>query len=298
MSKLWLHIVALLLSANIYGQQAALLRIDDDAIIRYYDMANGLLPDTTSKATRQQITRTYNTTTASIQQHVAQQTGEVAFEYNGSRYDAYIVDLRKQQVRMHWQMPYGNAYKNLKNVKHQLLSQGQEALMLTNGGMYLEGNIPQGLFIENGTQLRPLNTRNSTYGNFYMKPNGVFCIDSSKGYVLTTEQYQRSKRKYRYATQSGPMLVIDGKIHPRFKHRSKNLHLRSGVGVMADGKLVFIISKGYETNFHDFAVIFRDLFGCDDALYLDGAISRMYLKRLRPNDLGGDFGAIISVTNK
>ncbi|QHS58592.1 phosphodiester glycosidase family protein [Chitinophaga agri] len=72
----------------------------------------------------------------------------------------------------------------------------------------------------------------------------------------------------------------------------------SGVGILSNGNVVFIISKEANTTFFDFASIFKDLFGCSDALYLDGAISKMYLPQHRPEDTGGDFGVIISVTGK
>ncbi len=300
MIRVALYITLLFLSTNLYAQDVRILRIQDEHILQYYDLQNGLLPDSTSKTTRTEIPKYYAKTTASAQEVTSKLRGEVTFEYNGNRYDAYIADLSTQDIQLHWKMPYGNPFLNLKNVKHQLESQGKEAVMITNGGMYLKDHSPQGLFVSNGTVIKPLNIGSNSYGNFYMKPNGVFCISGDNAYVLTTEEYQKSSKakKYTYATQSGPMLVIDGKIHPRFKHRSKNLHLRSGVGILPDGRIVFIISRNTQTNFHDFAVIFKDIFGCDDALYLDGAISRMYLKQLRPNDLGGNFGAIISVTNK
>lgn len=296
MKQLLLYIALLFCAASLYAQQSTILRFNDEHIIHHYDLAAGTL----TSADKKQVEQEYNTTRYTAQQMAAGITGEVTFSYNGSMYDAYIVDQNTQQIQMHWQMPYGNAFKTLNNVKHQLASQGKEALMITNGGMYLENNVPQGLLIINGTQLRQLNTRNSSYGNFYMKPNGVFCIDDNGAHVYTTPDFQaKSKKgKYNYTTQSGPMLLIDGKIHPKFKHGSTNLHLRSGVGIMPNGKVVFIISRGFETNFHDFAVIFKDVFGCDDALYLDGAISRMYLPKLRPKDTGGDFGTIISVTHR
>ena len=75
-----------------------------------------------------------------------------------------------------------------------------------------------------------------------------------------------------YATQSGPMLVIDGALHPRFLPGSDSLKVRNGVGVSADGRVHFAISEG-RVRFHDFGTLFRDVLDAPDALFLDGTIS-------------------------
>ena len=161
-----------------------------------------------------------------------------------------------------------------------------------NGGMYKKDNSPEGLYIENGKVLMPLNTTNGN-GNFYLKPNGVFYISSKNiPAIITTEKFKNSNIKY--ATQSGPMLVIDGQIHAAFKQGSTNLNIRNGVGILEDGKVVFAMSKE-EINFYDFANYFKKL-GCKNALYLDGLVSRAYLPSENWVQTDGDFGVIIGVT--
>lgn len=84
-----------------------------------------------------------------------------------------------------------------------------------------------------------------------------------------------------YGTQSGPMLVINGKIHPKFTFLSKNTNIRNGIGVIKDGqneKAVLVISEG-KVNLYEFALLFQFLFKCDNALYLDGAISKAYFTK-------------------
>ncbi|MBO9659691.1 MAG: phosphodiester glycosidase family protein, partial [Chitinophagaceae bacterium] len=121
------------------------------------------------------------------------------------------------------------------------------------------------------------------------------------GHILSSNEFldnfRLNKTKITYATQSGPMLITNGVINRAFDPQSKNLNLRSGVGILPNGNIVFAITQSNQTNFFTFASAFKRL-GCDNALFLDGAISRMYLKDTRPGDLGGDFGAIISVTTK
>ena len=90
------------------------------------------------------------------------------------------------------------------------------------------------------------------------------------------------------------MLLIDGRINSKFTAHSNNLNIRSGVGVINDGKIIFLISTE-KINFFDFAFIFKDIFHCKNALYLDGAISEMYFKGSGKKPLG-EFGPMIGVS--
>jgi len=108
-------------------------------------------------------------------------------------------------------------------------------------------------------------------------------------------EYDKSQNKSytRVATQSGPLLVIDGKLHPALTDGSKNVHIRNGVGINKDGKVVFVISN-QKTNFYDFASLFKEVLECDNALYLDGAISKMFINETNRNE-DGRFGVMIGV---
>lgn len=160
-----------------------------------------------------------------------------------------------------------------------------------NGGMYKKDNSPQGLYIENQKVVSPLDTSSGT-GNFYLKPNGVFYIktDNTTG-ICTTENFTTNHIKY--ATQSGPMLLINGEIHPAFKQGSSNLNIRNGVGILQNGTVIFAMSKE-QINFYDFADYFKRR-GCKNALYLDGLVSRTYLPSDKWLQTDGDFGVIIGV---
>lgn len=302
---------------------AVKLEIKDDAIVKFYDHSLKLqqvkdslkskAAGSTQKTSWQKQLTDLNSTQKSIQDNftlakenakakVNSLIGEISFTFNGWEYHAIIINPTSQKIKMHWLSSNNTIYKNLGSVKKDLSKTSQKVLMLTNGGMYQEDNTPLGLFISEGKELKSINTKSSSFGNFYIQPNGVFYTDSAGAYLITTAAFTKmnkaKKQTIQYATQSGPMLVLDDKINSQFTHQSRNFNLRSGVGKLSNNNIVFIISRSYTTNFHDFAVIFRDVFGCKNALYLDGAISRMYLPALRPTDLGGDFGVIISATDK
>lgn len=98
----------------------------------------------------------------------------------------------------------------------------------------------------------------------------------------------------RFATQSGPMLVIGGEIHPRFLKDSDSLKRRNGVGVTEEGEAVFVLADT-PVRFYDFAAFFRDELKTPNALYLDGTISRLYAPELERNDPGEVMGPIVGV---
>ena len=161
-----------------------------------------------------------------------------------------------------------------------------------NGGMYLTDFSPQGLYIENGVKLKKINNTKTAYGNFYMQPNGVFYINKDgTGSVCKSSDYKDSSL-VNFATQSGPMLLINGNLHHKFTKGSKNTHIRNGVGILANGNLLFAMSKK-KINFYDFASYFKSK-GCKNALYLDGFVSRTYLPSENWKQEGGAFGIIIA----
>jgi uncharacterized protein YigE (DUF2233 family) len=214
-------------------------------------------------------------------------------------FDAYVVKVKKSDLRLFWNHPDTNtAYRNFYQLKHTARQQFQrELIFATNGGMFEPDGAPKGLYIEAGDTLVPLDTISARVGylNFYLQPNGVFLIDKKgAAQVMTTSAYQLNGPEAEYATQSGPMLVIDNTIHPAFTRGSANKYIRSGVGIIDPDHIVFIISNK-PVNFFDFATLFRDYFGCQNALYLDGAISKMYVPTLKREKLKGNFGPIIGI---
>ncbi len=205
----------------------------------------------------------------------------------------YEVDLNDQSLSFFLEDDNGDKFNSFKRLNTFLEHKGKCLKFAMNGGMYLKDRSPQGLYIENSIQIKKLDTLSKAYGNFYMQPNGVFYIDEqNQPGVCETPSYNGVKAKY--ATQSGPMLVINGAIHHKFRLGSKNLNIRNGVGVLPNGNLIFAMSKA-EINLYDFALFFKNK-GCKNALYLDGFVSRTYLPSKGYTDLNqGNFGVIIGV---
>jgi uncharacterized protein YigE (DUF2233 family) len=132
---------------------------------------------------------------------------------------------------------------------------------------------PVGLYVEQGRELVHVNTL-SGYGNFHMKPNGIFFVSGDKAAVAETGAFLKQQPRTDLATQSGPMLVMNGRVHPRFDRRSTSLKARNGVGVRPDGKVLFAISQG-EVSFDALARLFRDALKCPNALFSTEAAPRI-----------------------
>lgn len=215
-----------------------------------------------------------------------------ADKYSNDKFLTYKVDVKKQNLKLFWKDENGKRFGSIENLKRWAAKKNLELDFVMNAGMYKADNSPQGLYIENKREIIPLDTTKAA-GNFYLKPNGVFYITTKKTAKICTTETFFNNGEISFATQSGPMLLIDGKIHPDFKEGSKNVNIRNGVGILPDGKVVFVLSKS-EVNFYDFAIYFKSL-GCKNALYLDGFVSRAYLPSQDWNQTDGDFGALFAV---
>ena len=164
--------------------------------------------------------------------------------------------------------------------------------MAVNAGMYHADSSPVGLYVEGGQQLKKANTAGGP-GNFHMKPNGIFYFTSEEAGVMETGKYLKAKPAADFATQSGPMLVIDGKLHPRFSADGPSLKIRNGVGVRDAQTIVFAISNE-AVSFGDFGRLFRDALTCPNALFLDGSISSLWAPSVDRSDEFWPAGPILS----
>lgn len=206
---------------------------------------------------------------------------------------AYIVDPKKQDLQLYWKNDQGNRLGSIERLKAFVEGKDQELVFAMNGGMYQEEGTPVGLFIQNHKTLKRINKANAS-GNFYLKPNGILYITSEgNAGICRTEDFFVHNSKIKWATQSGPMLLINGAYHPAFTKGAANTNVRNGVGLLPGNKLLFVLSKG-GVNFYDFASYFKKQ-GCQNALFLDGFVSRAYLPEQNWLQTDGNFGVIIGV---
>jgi uncharacterized protein YigE (DUF2233 family) len=218
--------------------------------------------------------------------------------FQDASFHVVTVDLERASVRLLRQDEKGRPFETFAALASWLDGRGERLLAATNAGIFEPGQVPTGLFIQDGQELAPLNLKEGG-GNFYWKPNGVFLIGPEGAQVVEASGY-RANGKTRQATQSGPLLLAAGKMHPGFES-SKGTATRSGVGVDArNPKRVHIVLSAEPVRLETFASFFLTQLGCTDALYLDGNISRLYPASLQGGnaDTGGRFSGFLAVTVK
>lgn len=215
---------------------------------------------------------------------------ELAFE--GHSYSVCTFDLRTTTLKLHWKDASGAPYGNVGTLARAAGRVGGPVSMALNAGMYHADGAPVGLYVEGGQQLVKANTAGGP-GNFHMKPNGVFYFTADEAGVMETGKFLKAKPKSDFATQSGPMLVIDGKLHPRFSANGPSLKIRNGVGVRDAQTVVFAISNE-GVSFGDFGRLFRDHLKCPNALFLDGSISSLWAPSVNRADELWPAGPIVS----
>ncbi len=219
-------------------------------------------------------------------------TAEVV-EHRGVVFHVYRLDPGKKKLELHLSGKRGEP-NTFPKLEEKVKREGRVLKFAMNSGIFEPTFLPSGLHISEGKTITRLNLKDFVKEsesqftpNFFLKPNGVFYLleDGTAG-INESDQYSKLGLKPLLATQSGPLLVNDGVIHPIFGKDSKSSKIRNGVGVTADGKVVFACSvldptRG-RTSFHNFAELFRDKLGCPNALYLDGVISYIYIKGETP----------------
>ena len=204
----------------------------------------------------------------------AQSTSSACEEqiFEGDRF--VVCDAGTGRVQLVAAAPAETPVRNFSDLEAQLGERARNIAFAMNAGMFGEDGRPIGLAIVEGKQVRAINRRKGG-GNFHLMPNGVFQVRSDgRAEVVTTDKWKPSP-DIRAATQSGPMLVIDGKFHPAFDHDGQSRHIRNGVGVGADGRARFVISQD-AVSFGKFARFFRDQLKSDNALFFDGAVSALW----------------------
>ena len=202
-----------------------------------------------------------------------------AWTVNNSKINADVVEVTQlSQLGLYLKDQQGKPYLQISQLQKNLQS-CENMQFAMNAGMFHPDYSPVGLYVEQGRQLKKLNRQQQGWGNFLIQPNGVLAWNHQRVFLGTTQQYANQAFKAQYATQSGPMLVINRQLNSRFLADSTSYKIRNGVG-LKDQSLYFVISKTPVT-FHQFATFFKDELQTPNALYLDGSISTAYIPQLQ-----------------
>lgn len=215
-------------------------------------------------------------------------------DFEGSRFIVCTYNADADELRLVSRDVRGRYVRSFAALAAHLGGDMRRLRFAMNAGMYNDAGAPIGLFIAESAEEENL-SRTDGPGNFHMKPNGVFWqSEDGAVHVDTTNDFAREPRAARWATQSGPMLVIKGDLHPRFQHDGPSRYLRNGVGVRDERTAYFVISSGV-VSFGRFARFFRDELNCADALFLDGSVSSLWSPALDRRDETSDLGPMVVV---
>jgi uncharacterized protein YigE (DUF2233 family) len=210
--------------------------------------------------------------------------------FEGSRFTVCQAKGGKVEVRT---SGASGPYRSFSALQAALGKRADKVAFAMNAGMFDESGKAIGLLVEDGKQLRAINRRKGG-GNFHLMPNGVFLVRRhGSADVVTSKAYAPSK-DILFATQSGPMLVIDGKLHTAFDRDGSSKHFRNGVGIGPDGTPVFVISAD-PVSFGKFARFYRDSVKAKNALFFDGAVSSLWDPAAHRMDSHAPLGPIVVV---
>ncbi|EAQ26147.1 phosphodiester glycosidase family protein [Roseovarius sp. 217] len=213
--------------------------------------------------------------------------------FEDESYTVCAVDIGRDDLRLFLNdAESGAPLGSFGAIENKLKAEGKALAFAMNAGMYHADRSPVGLYIEAGQEVKGLITRDGP-GNFGLLPNGVFCIGDGRAHVIETLRYARERPACRYATQSGPMLVIDGAVHPRFLVDSDSHYVRNGVGTSANGRKAWFVISDNALNFHTFGRFFRDHLKVAQALYFDGKVSRLHAPGVNRSDIGFPLGPMV-----
>lgn len=210
------------------------------------------------------------------------QTNSSPFTYNTCRIDAQALQDSDYSLQLFWQQSDSSQPLLTFDKLLTTLPTSKDLAFAMNAGMYNESYAPIGYTVIEGREIRALNLKEGG-GNFHLLPNGVVWWDKA-GEVQVTEsnalstQLKDGQAQPWYASQSGPMLVIENEIHPQFNPDSTSAKFRNGIGVCSDGddNIVQFVNSNEPVTFYQFASIFKDDLKCPNALFLDGGIASAF----------------------
>lgn len=216
--------------------------------------------------------------------------------FEGTPLTHCLADPARHRIRTVLDAPDGDPARSLAVLK-DMTPASEHVAFAMNGGMFDEAGNPIGYYVEDRKRRHTLN-RNSGSGNFHLLPNGVFYGTGGAWQIRTTDDFAAHvTTRPEFATQSGPMLLIDGKLHPKFDLDGPSLKTRNAVGVDATGRAHFVISDA-PISFGKLARYFRDVLKTPNALFLDGSVSQLWDPGHQRLDSGAELGPMVVVENR
>jgi uncharacterized protein YigE (DUF2233 family) len=213
-------------------------------------------------------------------------------QFEGSHFIVCTFDSRREHIALASRGSDGAYLRSFDALARKLDAEAAHVRFAMNAGMFNDAGAPIGLYVEDGVQGQRIALADGP-GNFHMKPNGVFWQgDDGALHIDTSEDYARLSPQPRWATQSGPMLVINGALHPRFSADGASHFIRNGVGVRDAHTAFFVISTD-AVSFGRFARFFRDDLHTPNALFFDGSVSSLWAPNLNRHDEGHLLGPMV-----
>lgn len=221
----------------------------------------------------------------------------VDLDDGGASYAVCAYDARRFDIRLFLRDAKGGLYGSFAALADDLAGKGETLAFAMNAGMYAPDFTPVGLYVEAGAARHAANVA-SGEGNFHMKPNGVFWVDGERAGVTETARFLKSRAHPAYATQSGPMLLIGGRVNPHIHESGTSEKFRNGVCV-TQGRVAHFAISNQPVTLYQFAVLFRDRLKCADALFLDGgSASAIYAPAIDRHDRLHPMGPLVGVVEK
>lgn len=215
--------------------------------------------------------------------------------FEGSAFTLCRYDRRRHQAELFLDGRQGRL-RSLAALETELGPRARRLRFAMNAGMYDDQGGPIGLYVAEGVERHPVNRRKGP-GNFHMLPNGYLEIAADGRVAVRTAGAYRPNARPRWATQSGPMLVIDGALHPAIQPNGQSLNVRNGVCVADDSTAWFAISDE-PVSFGRLARLFRDELGCRNALYFDGTVSSLWDRPAGRRDGYSRLGPMVAVFDR
>ncbi|KTC95838.1 hypothetical protein Lery_2133 [Legionella erythra] len=143
-----------------------------------------------------------------------------------------------------------------------------QAPLAINGGFFDDNYNSLGLRIKDKKQLNPLK-QISWWGVFYIKNNHA--------YLASARQFYASNQ-IDFAVQSGPRLLVNGKIPPLKAGRAE----RTALGITQDGHVIILVTDHAAMSTTELAQLMKaPPLNCLNALNLDGGNSTQLYAKLK-----------------